>query len=164
MLAQLKSSSCAKWEKTGPDPPWSRSGLALTQYRAVLGAAFILGVTVLGQSYPDSSRLRSATLGEVPVDPMRTHLHPAPPCSGRRRGGVLRPATPPRGALGAPGGAAWLRNWLYSWNCRAGGHRAPEVENRHPRASHLKLLKPPWGTQHCSSSQCWRTKSQMTTS
>ena len=52
MLAQLKSSSCAKWEKTGPDPPWSRSGLALTQYRAVLGAAFILGVTVLGAKLP----------------------------------------------------------------------------------------------------------------
>ena len=52
MPAQLKSSSCAKWEKTGPDPPWSRSGLALTQYRAVLGAAFILGVTVLGAKLP----------------------------------------------------------------------------------------------------------------
>ena len=52
MPAQLKSSSCAEREKTGPGPPWSRPGLALTQYGAVLGAALVLGVTVLGAKLP----------------------------------------------------------------------------------------------------------------
>lgn len=164
MPAQLKSSSCAKWEKTGQDPPWPRPGLALTRYRAVLGAALVLAVTVLGAKLP---RWFKAAVCDPRRGPRLPHENTSAPRSSVFRQMDRRGPETCHSSTWGPRSSRWgglAAELAVSWNCRAGGHRAPKVENRHPRASHLNLLKPPWGSQHCSSSQSWRTKSQMTTS